>query len=466
MQNFLDPQPDRVLCIPGTVGLGGKLCKTCPRNAYCSGGVVQRDCPANTYSIEGSYKKSHCRCAPGFYGSVGTAERAEGCAKCPANHHCPGGMHALPCPAHAVSDVGALVCKCVEGYFNNELGECQECLPGFWCPGGGLINACPDHSNSTRDSIKVSDCACVPGFFQPWPQDDIKDGDGPHCVACYAGAFCPGGELAVPCTSNAVSVMGASTADACVCRAGYFGEGSSACQLCEAGYFCPGGRDPVACPEHSVSDAGATAVSECTCKPGYAGKAGACTLCPAGSFCPGGDTVLHCPAKSTSDAGEMRCRCAPGFRGSDPFMCVACPADEYCPGGGQEAPCPANSQSGGGAKAAHECACDKGFTGTGGSDCGACPVNTYCPTIGGDVRDCPANSVSVVGSTAAQQCTCKDGYYNRRGYTNALAGPDCQLCPAGRFVISSCSHCAGSRYTSLYICTRHVSMSMHFLTLV
>ena len=175
---------------------------------------------------------------------------------------------------------------------------------------------------------------------------------------------------------------------------------------------------------------------------------------------------MHCPAKSTSDAGAIRCRCAPGFRGSDPFMCVACPADEYCPGGGQEAPCPANSQSGGGAKAAHECACDKGFTGTGGSDCGACPVNTYCPTIGGDVRDCPANSVSVVGSTAAQQCTCKDGYYNRRGYTNALAGPDCQLCPAGRLVISSCSHCTGSRYTSLYICTRHVSMSMHFLTLV
>jgi hypothetical protein len=39
--------------------------------------------------------------------------------------------------------------------------------------------------------------------------------------------------------------------------------------------------------------------------------------------------------------------------------------------------------------------------------------------------------MSDLGSSAAAQCACKSGFYNRRGYSNALAGPDCELCPAG-----------------------------------
>ena len=51
------------------------------------------------------------------------------------------------------------------------------------------------------------------------------------------------------------------------------------------------------------------------------------------------------------------------------------------------------------------------------------------------MRACPANSVSDAGSTRAAQCTCQSGYYNRRGYSNSLAGPDCRLCPAGFYCL-------------------------------
>jgi len=392
-----------------------------------------RDCPQNTHSLPGSFKKSHCKCAPGFYGQVSIYKEHSQCNACPANHHCPGGKEALPCPVNSASAAGAVECKCVAGFFNNELGECQECPEGFWCPGAGLMNACPDNSNSTQGSQRVSDCSCVAGFFQPWPADDEEQGEGPHCSACYAGAYCPGGKVAVPCTSNSQSETGSWSAAQCVCSPGYFGEGGALCQLCEAGYYCPGGKHPVECPVNSLSAAGASAVGQCACVPGFAGTGGACTTCPAGSYCSGGDSVLHCPDKATSDAGASKCACKAGFRGSDPFACANCPPDEYCPGDGQEAPCPANSHSVKNAASARECVCSKGFTGTGGADCSACPANTFCPLVGGEVRDCPANSVSPPGSSAAGQCSCQGGYYNGRGYINSLAGPDCQLCDAGSY---------------------------------
>ena len=413
--------------------MGGQTCEECRANQFCPGGQVVNDCPAHTFSLPGSYKRSHCKCSPGFYGAVSVLKRSKEaeCRVCPANFHCPGGAEALPCPANSASAAGATMCQCVAGFFSNELGECQECASGFWCPGGGVMNACPDNSNSTLGAMKVSDCSCVAGFFQPWPADDEKQGEGPHCSACYAGAYCPGGQVAVPCSSNSNSLMGSSSPDQCVCAAGYYGAGSTGCAACEAGYYCPGGLHPIECPEKSLSSSGAAAVAQCACVPGYTGKDGTCTVCPAGSYCTGGDSVLHCPDKATSDPGASKCACAEGYRGSDPYACTACPMDEYCPGDGQEAPCPANSHSRKNAHSARECACAKGFTGTGGTDCTACAAGTYCPQVGGEVRACPANSVSDAGSTRAAQCTCQSGYYNRRGYSNSLAGPDCQLCPAG-----------------------------------
>jgi len=391
-QNVFDLKPDLLTCNPGTTGTGGEWCEECKANMFCPGGQVTLRCPPHTVSMPGSYKKSHCKCAPRFHGAVGNAKSHRGCVPCPANFHCPGGNTALPCPANSESEASAMVCKCVSGYFNNELGECQECPCGFWCPGGGLINACPPNTNSTLSSMRVSDCSCVEGFFQPWPQDDLEQGEGPHCSACFQGAFCPGGTVAVPCTSNSQSAIGSWSADDCMCSAGYHGSGSHVCHLCQPGYYCPGGRDPVPCPDKSLSSVGAVAVDGCGCVPGYTGTKGVCLVCPIGSYCTGGDSVLHCPDKSTSDVGASKCACAAGYRGSDVFACQDCPTDEYCPGTGQEAPCPANSHSRQDAATARECACAKGFTGTGGTDCVACPSNTYCPAVGALVHNCPDNT--------------------------------------------------------------------------
>jgi len=409
------------------------MCQECQANRYCPGGQAVNACPAHTNSLPGSYKRSHCTCSAGFHGTVSVLKKSKEaeCKVCPANFHCPGGAEALPCPANSASAAGAWECQCVAGFFNNELGECQECAPGFWCPGGGVMNACPENSNSTLGSMQVSDCSCISGFFQPWPADDEQQGEGPHCAACYAGAYCLGGQLAVPCSMNSNSVMSASSPDQCVCNAGYHGAGSTGCEVCAKGYYCPGGVNPVECPEKSLSSAGASTVGQCECVPGYTGTGGMCSICPAGSYCAGGKSVLHCPDKSTSDEGASKCACAPGYRGSDPYACTACPSDEYCPGDGQEAPCPANTHSTTNAKSGRECACAKGFTGSGGTDCSACAAGTYCPEVGGEVRSCPANSMSDLGSSAAAQCACKSGFYDRRGYSNALAGPDCELCPAG-----------------------------------
>ena len=293
------------------------------------------------------------------------------------------------------------------------------------------MKACPEHSTSSSGATHLGDCSCSPGFFQPWPADDEKEGV-PTCKHCYAGAYCPGGEVALPCTSNSISEMGSSKADACVCSPGYFGGGSTRCEACESGYFCPGGLDPVACPDKSTSNAAASSVIQCDCVAGYSGKGGVCTLCPAGSYCRGGDSVLRCPDKTVSDAGSTQCVCAPGYRG-DAFNCQPCPEDEYCPGSGQEAPCPANTHASKSATRARECVCTRGFTGTGGADCNPCPPNSYCPIPGGEVRSCPVNSGSNAGSTSASQCACMSGYYNRLGRKNALTEPDCQLCPAGSY---------------------------------
>ena len=161
---------------------------------------------------------------------------AGACKRCTAMSYCPGGTESIPCQVNSVSGAGAIECKCIEGYFNNDLGECQVCAPGFWCPGGGIMKACPEHSTSSSGATHLGDCSCSPGFFQPWPADDEKEG-GPNCKHCYAGAYCPGGQVALPCTSNSMSEMGSSKADACVCSPGYFGSGLTRCEACESVYF-------------------------------------------------------------------------------------------------------------------------------------------------------------------------------------------------------------------------------------
>lgn len=212
----------------------------------------------------------------------------------------------------------------------------------------------------------------------------------PSCEACAPGTYKPdaGSDTAcVPCPSGATSLAGASSAEQCVCAAGYGTEGSdaSACALCAEGTqkFVESNEPCIACPADSTLLADSTHTSEsCVCEAGFTGNAGSCTPCAPGTY--------------KAEAGSAACTACGEFFTSPEgaTTAAACVCDEpvYIADPQDPLACVASCNPGQFLDADLSCEyCAEGtYSDTLGSDtCTPCPEpHTRGPAGGSNVSDC------------------------------------------------------------------------------
>ena len=281
----------------------------------------------------------------------------------------------------------------------------------------------------------------------PWTCNAKYYQDGDACAECPSNSWCSG-NVRNTCPTNTESNVLSSSQNQCLCKAGYYGDGSltgtSPCTICHEGSYCQGGNNNVsiACPANFTSEIGAHALDQCYCKPGYQLMDGKCQLCPAGAFCESGALNL-CPANSFSPEGSSvlsSCQCVAGFYGLN-GVCAKCPPNSFCTGGEAIQSCVANAVSAEQSTNSSACYCDRGYEGVANAECVACPVNTWCWT--GVLNACPLHTSSPMLSSWWRNCTCDPGYFGPDGYAcSPCAGgtfkedqgsADCTECPDGFF---------------------------------
>ncbi|MGB1605148.1 MAG: hypothetical protein ACPIOQ_71110, partial [Promethearchaeia archaeon] len=133
-----------------------------------------------------------------------------------ADAHSDGREHCVPCaPGSWKDNIDAATCtRCKVGKFSVVPGAVDESTCVL-CPAGKFQNeagrsscqTCPAHSTSTAKSTK-SACLCDAGFF----------GDG--VTSCQS------------CIANATSFLGSSNQSHCFCDAGFAGDAVTSCQEC------------------------------------------------------------------------------------------------------------------------------------------------------------------------------------------------------------------------------------------
>ena len=168
------------------------------------------------------------------------------------------------CGAHETSlnaSDSASDCVCVDGYARGGDGMCALCGAAEVCA-GGVRSSCPANSLAAPGSRDLAQCVCVPGHERvlgacaPCGAGRFKatSGDG-ACEACAVGSFADGGATACePCAVANSTTTGAAASHAdCVCRAGYYGDASTAAGACAG---CPRGT--------FRTTAGAVVVEDCT----------------------------------------------------------------------------------------------------------------------------------------------------------------------------------------------------------
>ena len=294
--------------------------------------------------------------------------------------------------------------------------------------------------NATYTGVGTTNATC------PWVCDagyHLLDG---LCRPCPADSWCSAG-VRNTCPLHTESPALSSSQNACLCLAGYYGDGSktgtSPCSLCLASSYCPGGNAnaSVACADNFTSPAGSSAASQCFCKPGYQLAAGACKRCPPNTYCESG-VLSACPDHAASPEGSAlntSCACVAGFHGANGQACARCDADAYCTGGTANAPCTAHAVSPVQSTNATACYCDRGYQGVANAACVGCEANTWCWT--GILNRCPANSSSPALSSWWFDCRCDPGSTGQDGgpcapcaqgsYKNATGNATCDQCPQG-----------------------------------
>jgi len=252
------------------------------------------------------------------------------------------------CPAGFGCGAAAMMEMCAAGTYSSPAGECVPC---------------PANHSSRAGSASADDCVAIDACE---PNEIVV---GTACRECPAGygcsheriGLCPADAYSargacVACPAHSQSAAGSSSADRCVCDAGYVkngsrctpceqgtvwtqdGTSSSSCTPCPPGDFCTGRTHREACPRDMYASGGA---AECTeCKPfsncgGRCVDASNCT-CDDGYV---GDECVRCPA-GTQKAGDSLCApCAPGFECSGGAGVFACHLSTYSPGGANMTRC-------------------------------------------------------------------------------------------------------------------------------
>jgi hypothetical protein len=411
------------------------VCVGCPPNHYCNG-VSATGC--TSVCATNQYETSAC---------TSTTNRI--CGACPGNSYC-NGVSAITCSG--CSDGTYQIAAC-----NSTMNTmCSTCTPICTVPGTYQLSDCTPLTNRICSvctnlvanayyigvGINYTNCpfSCNQGYY-------LSSG---QCLDCIANNWCSGNILNA-CPNNAISPPLSTSQNQCLCKPGYYGNGSrigtSPCQICIVGSYCPGGNNNVSysCPVNFTSNEGSSQLSDCYCNPGYQLIANECKLCPPATFCASG-ILSSCPSNSYSPSGSSAnssCVCNPGFYGSNGGICAQCPANSYCTGGNSTALCTTNAISPVQSTNASACYCDRGYQGVGNAACIACPAGTWCWT--GILNYCPTNSSSPPLSSYWYNCTCMPGFTGPDGMACAPCAPGtykgyngsdaCALCPLN----STCS---------------------------
>ena len=410
--------------------LANDACKHCIDNTFASEEGATACTQCNVTSAFSSAKPSEagevCECNAGY-------TQAEEGQITPACHACPldtyqtskGQTACDKCDPHARSPYGSVTsdaCLCNAGFFDNGLHKCASCAAGTYKLAAETIQTdleactpCPVSSNSLRESARIQDCLCLPGFSGP---------DGGPCLPCAAGKF--------------KAKNGTDNCQDCPLHTYNDKEGATECASCTVLLFSVAGITAFAgqrSPENCTCDVSQgyeelvlTTSRTCSaCKPGTFATASGCQDCLHGTYSDKSQsTVCQLCAENTSSYTypHAACQCNKGFKCNSEHAMI-----EF---GGNIT----------------ECSCDA---------CGSGTFKNYSGTaLACDI--CQPHSTSAPASVSQTMCLCE------RGYVHDDSGKHlCVLCAAGKYSDNlgtrSCSQCPAYTYTPSAMLPWHTGLA-------
>lgn len=224
-------------------------------------------------------ESKHLSCCPGYYGHE--------CFKCP-------GDVGSRCSNHGECQDGNLgngECRCFEGFHGT---ACEDCEPGRY--GVNCSSKCVCDHGKCEDGLAGSGrCVCYKGW------------KGASCSAEIKDDACGG-----VCDENANCITGPQgTAAACVCVAGYEGNGT----YCKELELCS--RSNGGCSEFASCKKASAGERTCSCKEGYTGDG---VICLEIDGCLVNNGGCHKSAECTRTGPNITaCNCKMGFQGPGKF---------------------------------------------------------------------------------------------------------------------------------------------------
>ncbi|KAM9680709.1 stabilin-1 isoform 1-T1 [Dama dama] len=268
-------------------------CVNCSRKFRCTQGYQLEDTPRKSCVYRSGYSFSRgcsytCAkkiqvpdCCPGFFGTL--------CEPCP------GGLGGV-CSGHGQCQdrlLGSGECRCREGFHGT---ACEMCELGRYGPNCTGVCDC-EHGLCQEGLRGDGSCVCNVGWQGLRCNQKIS---GPQCLQ--------------KCDPNANCVQDSGAAPACVCAAGYSGDGVS----CSA--VDPCAHDHGGCSPHANCTTVAPGQRTCTCLDGYTGDG---ELCQEANSCliHHGSCHMHADCISTGPQ-QVSCSCREGYSGDGIRACV------------------------------------------------------------------------------------------------------------------------------------------------
>ncbi|XP_045349022.1 stabilin-1 isoform X1 [Leopardus geoffroyi] len=267
-------------------------CINCTRKFRCTQGFQLENTPRKSCVYRSGYSFSRgcsytCAkkiqvpdCCPGFFGTL--------CEPCP------GGLGGV-CSGHGQCQdrlLGSGECHCHEGFHGT---ACETCELGRYGPTCAGVCDCA-HGLCQEGLQGDGSCVCHAGW------------QGPRCDQKISGPQCP-----KKCDPNANCVQDSATAPACVCAAGYSGDGVHCSEV------DPCARDHGGCSPHANCTKVAPGQRTCTCQDGYTGDG---ELCQEVNSCliHHGGCHMHAECIPTGPQ-QVSCSCREGYSGDGIRTC-------------------------------------------------------------------------------------------------------------------------------------------------
>ncbi|XP_045688009.1 stabilin-1 isoform X3 [Phyllostomus hastatus] len=267
-------------------------CVNCTRKFRCPQGFQLEDTPKKSCLYSSGYSFSRgcsytCAkkiqvpdCCPGFFGTL--------CEPCP-------GQLGRACSGHGRCQDGLLgsgECRCHEGFHGT---ACEMCELGRYGP--NCTGVCDCAHGLCQEGLQGNgSCVCNVGW------------QGRHCDQKITGPHCP-----KKCDPNANCVGDSAAAPACVCAAGYSGNGTYCSEV------DPCAHDHGGCSPHANCTKVAPGQRTCICQDGYMGDG---ELCQEANSCliHHGGCHVHAECIPTGPQ-QVSCSCREGYSGDGIQTC-------------------------------------------------------------------------------------------------------------------------------------------------